>query len=381
MKIVYVYDAIARTGGVERILTDKMNYLAEVYGHEVYLITSAQGQHPLSFPLSSKVKHIDLDARFHIQYQYKYPKRLWVKWQLHQKFKKNFNKVIQAIEPDIIIGTTYYNADVICCLKNKAKKIIESHCAKSYTGTNDGIKRNSIMQLFSNINLFRYNYIIKKHSDAIVTLTQGDALEWNEPLKTYVIPNTITQIATTYSACENKKVIAIGRLTHQKGFDILINVWKQVNDKYPDWRLDIYGRGELENDLKQQIKTNGLEDVITIPPPTPHIYEGIQKSSIFVFPSRYEGFGLVLIEAMTNGVPCVSFDCPYGPSDIITDGEDGFLVPNRDIQTMANKICFLIENKEVRKDMGRKAHQSAMRYAPENIMPMWEKLFKEIVKS
>ena len=111
------------------------------------------------------------------------------------------------------------------------------------------------------------------------------------------------------------------------------------------------------------------------------IYQDMQENSIFVFPSRYEGFGLVLIEAMTNRVPCVSFDCPYGPSDIITDGEDGFLVPNGNIQAMADKICFLIENEKVRKKMGQKAHQSAMRYAPENIMPMWEKLFNEIVKS
>ena len=107
----------------------------------------------------------------------------------------------------------------------------------------------------------------------------------------------------------------------------------------------------------------------------------MQNSSVFVLPSRYEGFGLVLIEAMTNGLPCISFDCPYGPSDIINDGEDGFLIPNGNIQAMADKICYLIENEEERKEMGREAHQSAMRYAPENIMPMWEKLFNDIVKS
>lgn len=381
MKIVYVHDALARVGGVERILADKMNYLADVYGHEVYILTAAQGQHPYSFPLSPKVKHIDIDARFHLQYQYRYPKRLWVKWKLHQRFKKNFNKAIQIIQPDIIIGTTYYKADVICRLKCNAKKMIESHCAKSFTGRNDGVKRNPIIQYFQNLNLSRYNKTIKEYSDAIVSLTQGDAEEWNIPIKTYIIPNTITKVVTRVSTCENTNVIAIGRLTHQKGFDLLIEVWKYVNENHPEWKLDIWGSGELENDLMQRIQANRLENVISIHPPTHNIYEKMQQSSIFILPSRYEGFGLVLIEAMTNGLACVSFDCPYGPSDIITDGEDGFLVPNGDIQAMADKICYLIENEEARKDLGRKAHQSAMRYAPEHIMPMWEKLFNEIVKS
>ena len=106
----------------------------------------------------------------------------------------------------------------------------------------------------------------------------------------------------------------------------------------------------------------------------------MQESSIFVFPSRYEGFGLVLIEAMINGLPCISFDCPYGPSEIIKNGHDGFLIPNGNIQAMADKICYLIENENVRKEMGKKARHSAMRYAPENIMPLWEKLFNELVK-
>ena len=295
-------------------------------------------------------------------------------------FLVKFNE-INIINPDIIIGTTYYEGDTICQHKHKAKKIIESHCVKSFTGINDGVKRNPIIQYLFNLNLFRYNYIIKKHSDAIITLTQGDALEWNEPHKTYIIPNTITKIATTNSSCENKKVIVAGRLTYSKGLDILIKVWKQVNIKHPSWELNIYGAGELEKDIKELIDKKGLQNSITLHSPTPQIYQEMQNNSIFVCTSRYEGFGLVLIEAMTNGLPCISFDCPYGPSDIITDGEDGFLVPNGDMQAMVDKICYLIENEGIRKQMGQKAHQSAMRYATENIMPMWEKLFNEIVKS
>jgi glycosyltransferase involved in cell wall biosynthesis len=379
MKIVYIIDALAIIGGLERILIDKMNYLANEYNYEIYLITTIQGEHPFIFPLSSKIKHIDLNTAEHKQYNYKYPKRLFIKWKFEHSIRISLQKHINEIEPDIIIGTTKYKADIICKLKSKAKRIIESHLAKSFTGDNEGIKRSPIIQLFFNLNLSRYNHIIKKYSDAIVTLTKGDAIEWGEPHKTYVIPNVITQIATTLSSCENKKVIAVGRLTHQKGFDTLIKVWKIVNFNHPNWELNIYGTGELKNELTKQIHKEGLHNNITIHPPTPNIYQEMKNSSIFAFPSRYEGFGLILIEAMTNGIPCVSFDCPYGPSDIITNGEDGFLITNGDIQVMADKICYLIENEDFRKQMGQKAHQSAMRYAPENIMPMWEKLLNEII--
>lgn len=381
MRIVYIHNQLALTGGIERILTDKMNYLADKCKHEIFFITTYQGRRPYVFALSPSVKHIDLNIREHEQYKYKYPLRIWAKWKLNRIYNKELKKSLNIIKPDIIIGTSFHRASSICLVKCKAKKIIESHLIKSHSRINDGIKRRTLIHLFYKFNLQIYNYIIKRHCDTIVTLTQGDALEWNEPHKTYIIPNIITQISTETSSCKYFNVIAVGRLTYQKGFDILIKVWKQVNLKYPNWKLNIYGEGELGNDLKQQIKEEGLGNVITIHPPTPNIYQEMQKSSIFVFSSRFEGFGLALIEAMTNGIPCVSFDCPYGPSDIITDGEDGFLVPNGNIQAMADKICYLIENEEVRKEMGRKAHQSAMRYAPENIMPMWEKLFNEIVKS
>ena len=380
MKIVYVHDALARIGGVERILTDKMNWLAENGNHDIYLVTAAQGQHPVPFPLSTKVRHWDIDARFHVQYQYKYPQRLYIKWQMYRRFKKNLKNAIEKINPDIIVATPYYKADVICQLKGKAKKIIESHCAKSYSGINDGVQRNNLLQRINQLVYSRYNHIIEQKSDMLVALTKGDAALWNTPRKC-VIPNIITRIADKISDCESKRVIAIGRLTHQKGFELLIDVWKQVAERHPDWKLDIYGKGELQDSLQQQIKDNGLQGVINILPPTPHIYKELQKSSVFVLSSRYEGFGLVLIEAMTNGVPCVSFDCPYGPSEIMENGKDGFLVPNGDVQEMADKICYLIEHEEERKTMGRQARLSAMRYAPENIMPMWEKLFNEIVKS
>ena len=379
MKIVYIHDNLAQVGGVERILADKMNYLSDVYGYDVFIITSSQGNKPFAFPLSSKVKHIDLAINIHHQYHYKYPKRLWIKYHKNKLLKNRLTEVINQINPDILICPTNFRADIVCQLKCNAYKIIESHCAKSYTGLNDGIKRNLIFDILHKLYMLYFTYIVKSKSNAIITLTHGDKKEWSLSKKTFVIPNIVNKVPKEISCCCNKLVISVGRLTYQKGFERLITAWEMVNKKYPDWLLTIYGSGEDEETLRSQIKQAKLENIIHINPPTPEIYSKMQESSIFVFPSRYEGFGLVLIEAMINGVPCISFDCPYGPSDIINNGNDGFLIPNGNIQAMADKICYLIKNEEIRIKMGKKAHQSAMRYSPGNIMPLWDKLFNEIV--
>lgn len=375
MRIVYVYDAIARIGGVERILVDKMNYLAEVYGYEIYLITAAQGLHPFSFPLSDKVKHVDIDARFHVQYKYKYPKRLWVKWKMDRDFKHRLQKQIAFIDPDIIIGTTYYKADVICRLKCRAQKIIESHCAKAYTGQNDGVKRNIFLQWMHTLQLAQYNQIVERKSDAIVALTNDDAIEWNKSKKVVVIPNMISQLPKTKSPCEAHRVISVGRLIFQKGYDLLIESWKTIHEKHPDWKLDIFGEGPLREKLQEQISQSHLEKVVVLHPSTNRITEEYLQSSIYVMSSRFEGFGLVLIEAMACGLPCVSFNCPYGPETIITHEKNGILVPDGDIKQLSDAICHLMDHDDIRQNYSIEAKQSVKRFSPRHIMIMWKQLF------
>ena len=198
MKIVYVYDSIARIGGMERILTDKMNYLAEIYGHEVYLITSSQGNHPFSFPLSHKVEHIDLDTKFHLQYQHPLLEQLRVGWTLNHKFEQKFKKEIRLINPDIISGNTSFKADLICKLDCKAKKIIESHCAKIYTRIPANRKKSFFKDIKDRYVSYQCFRDVKRYSDAIVTLTQGDAAMWGQHPNIHIIPNT-TSIYGAYN--------------------------------------------------------------------------------------------------------------------------------------------------------------------------------------
>lgn len=376
MKIVYVFDTLIHIGGVEKVLIDKMNYLVDNH-HKVYLITASQGKHPFPFLLSAKVTHINLNVRFHTQYQYAYPKRLWMKWKLAQDFKKKLERTVADINPDFLIATTYWKADVVCNLKCNGKKIIESHCAKQYTNVNGWPDTNIQKKIFEYLRLWKYNRTIEKKCDALVVLTQHDKHDWEKVKYTTVIPNpVIPQFQVENNTV--RRAIAVGRLTYQKGFDLLIDAWKGVQDKHPDWRLDIFGEGDDHPKLTKQIASLEMEQTISIHHATTNIWQEYANSSIFILSSRFEGFGLVLVEAMNCGVPCIAFDCPYGPSEIISHKENGLLVTNGNIKKLTDSICYLIENEEVRRQYGEKAKEKAQYYLPENIMPQWEKLFKHL---
>lgn len=377
MKILYLYDAIARLGGAERILIDKMNHFANEYKEKVFLITTCQGKHSLAYPLSDKIQHIDINVRFHTKYQYSMPKRLWMGWQMDRLLVEKLNAIVNDINPDIIIATTYYKADVVCNLKCNAKKIIESHVARIFTGINDGVKRSFISEMYRRWVYRKYFNTIENKSDAIVTLTNGDAKDWNTK-KIYVIPNIVDIKNTAYNQLTNKTAIFAGRFTYQKGLDRMLEAWKLVVNKRSDWKLKLVGEGEQKEQLIRQCKELGIENNVIFAEATKDIVKEYIDSSMFLFTSRFEGFGLVLVEAMQCGVPCVSFDCPYGPSDIIDDGINGYLIENGNIEKFADAVLILIENDDLRMQMGKAAIEKSRLYLPENIMPQWIKLYNSL---
>jgi glycosyltransferase involved in cell wall biosynthesis len=219
-----------------------------------------------------------------------------------------------------------------------------------------------------------------KRLDRFVVLTHEDATYWKGMTNLTVIPNPITINQGQHTNGQSKQVIAVGRYTNQKGFDLLISAWKTVNKKHPDWILNIYGGGNKDA-YQKQIDEVGLTNVIKCNGPVSNIAEKYQESSIFVLSSRFEGLPLVLMEAMSVGLPPVAFTCPCGPRDIIHDGEDGILCENGNIEELAEGICQLIENEQLRQEMGQKAAQNIQRYTIDNIMKQWDELFQEIHRS
>jgi glycosyltransferase involved in cell wall biosynthesis len=207
-------------------------------------------------------------------------------------------------------------------------------------------------------------------------LTQRDADSWAGLTKTYVIPNSIPFYPSCSSSCDNKVVIFVGRFNEQKGLEYLIKTWESTFKKHRDWTLHIYGDGDQKEMLYQLISKAGLEKGVKVHQPTKKIMEKYLESSIFLLTSRFEGLPMVIVEAMACGLPVVSFDCPYGPADIIQNGEDGYLVEYLNTDEAALKVCELIENPELRKQMSRNARENIKRFDRNVIMKKWVDLFE-----
>ena len=372
MNIIYLTDTLALWGGIERVLSYKTKELTERFGYHVRILTTNQGAHPLPFEFSEKVSYVDLGVNFHHQYKLSIFKRLIFLWRARKMFKVRMQTQIEDFHPDVIVLILQ---DYTNLLRNVSKGIpwlFESH-SSFYS---EYYERKSL--------LYRMNcYVNKKYmryACGVVALTTKDARNWqNVNSFTPVIPNVVCLNNTNkFSDCSSCHVIFVGRFFYQKGIDSLIEVWKLVHQKYPDWVLDIYGEGELKDYYAKIIEQLNINIVIHHPEAT--ILQRYCESSMLLLTSVYEPFGLVLPEAMSCGLPVVSFDCPYGPADIITDGVDGFLIKNRDVQAFADRVCQLIEDKELRVRMGQAAIKSSQRYRADVIMPKWKELFEHLCR-
>ena len=369
ISIVYVTDAFAVCGGMERVLADKMNSLIENDSYQVTLVTANQGDHPLSFKLHHSVCHIDLQVRMHQQYQYHGLKRFFLRRKLKKLLCSRLREVVANVKPDIIICVKFDFVGVLLKIKGSVRLIVESHtlCSAEQIDGSGLIRR-------MHISLFKKN--IAK-ADAVIALTEGDAKDWRKiNPHVYIIPNIVQLNKDNNSLCDNKSVIYVGRFCAQKDIDSLLTIWQIVHHRHHDWTLKMFGAGDLKEEFLSKIKT--MDANIQVENPTTDIISKYMQSSMLLLTSLYEPFGLVLLEAMSCGLPVVAFDCPYGPADIISDGVDGFLIKNRDIDAFADKVCQLIENEDLRRQMGQLGMISSQRYRADVIMPKWISLFNEL---
>lgn len=382
MKVVYVIDSLANKGGAERIILNKMEYMATHFGYDMSIIACYQNeQTPNFYPVPEQITQYKLAVPYYSQYKYHYPYRLLLKRRLRHQFCKRVKETVQTIDPDILIGVSYFGADVVTSIPCRAKKLVEVHEPRPFTLSNYGLCRGRLSNWY--MKHFRDWYFkrVEAQADLVVTLTPGDAHEWRKAKRVLVIPNFTVMPVERVSDVSAKRVIAAGRLEWVKGYDRLIPAWKIVSDKHPDWHLDIFGLGMREQDLKQQQESLGLQERMTIHPATSAIGKEYSASSIFALSSRFEGFGLVLLEAMQCGLPCVAYDCPFGPAAIVKDGQNGFLVPEGDIEQLAEKLLVLIEDDDMRRRFSKAAVEHSKKFTADEIMLQWKQLFEELTNA
>ena len=375
MKIVYIISTIAKKGGAERIITEKANYLTEHWGYDISIVTLFQEENEKNlYPIHKKIRQINLDIPFYTQYSYKYPIRLWKKYIINYRMRKLLAETINGINPDIIIGVSYSHAEKISTIPCRAKKIIECHEPRILFNSISGLDSFQ-SKLYSKLFYFR---TIEKNADLIVTLTNEDAHQWNKAKRIAVIPNFSIMHITQYSTCEAKRIITVGRLSKEKGFERLINIWGNVSKKHPDWALDIFGEGSYRSNLEKLIETNQVKNV-TLRGITDNISQEYATSSICVVTSYLEGFSLVILEAMKHGLPCVAFDCPYGPRHIIEDGKCGYLVKDGNNNDFEEKLNRLIDNRQLRMEFSRAAIERSKVFNTDVIMKQWHELFNALI--
>lgn len=384
MKIVYCLPQLFHPGGIERIVSIKANYLVEVYGYDVTIVVANQKKQVPFFKLHEKIKIVDLNIDYDKALSQPLFKRLYLRHKLQKEHKTKLSKYLFTNHPDIVISTFTHEADFLPQIKDGSKKVLEFHFCKGHK-----IKMAKAFH-FGFITKLAYYYrcwqeeniIIPKY-DQFVVLTDEDKNLWKNKINNVInIPNILSfRNVDKYADLKSKTAIAVGRLDNQKGFDTLINMWAEIVKQCKDWKLNIFGQGEDEDYLNQLICKLNLKDSVFINRPDKNIQQRYLESSLLLMTSNYEGWGLVLTEAMQCGLPVVAFACKCGPKDIINNGVDGFCIPYKNKNLFVKHAIQLMNDEKLRFTMGYNARNNIQRYSIDNVMPKWHDLFNKLTNN
>lgn len=375
MKIVYCIAGTYNSGGMERVLANKANYWAR-QGHEVSIITTEQEGRKPYFPLDERIACYDLAIGYEQNNGKSFFKKLLTYPAKQRKHKQRLTQKLQELKADIVISMFCNDASFITDIADGSKKVLEIHFSK-FKRLQYG--RSGLLGLADRLRTRLDEGTVRKFQRFVV-LTQEDAEYWGNLPNICVIPNARTFPPVQEVSVENKKVIAVGRYSEQKGFDRLIDIWAQVCSQDKEWHLDIIGEGELRTSLQNQIELYGIEDRVTLVPASKQIEEHYREASVLVMTSRYEGLPMILLEGQAFGLPIVSYACKCGPKDVVTDGKDGFLVREGDADTFAQRLLQLMNDAVLRTAMAEHALIASEQYSEEAVMAQWTTLFQDLMK-
>lgn len=377
MKIVFCTNSVSGFGGVELVTIAKCNAFAAIEGNEVWLIVAIHnGQ--LARQIDKRVHYINLGIDY-FKNDWTLPRiKRWrriLSYRLHEK--KRLKGILPKIHPDIIVSTGYNEKKILPQIKVSPRPVLvlEQHQAKNVFRHLSFIDR-----MIGSLSRWEFDLFFKHRFDHIIVLTSEAKKSQSTNKKVSLIPNPLIYQHNCRSALTYKTVISVGRLDKNKNMAALIRIWSAVHRTHPDWTLEIYGNGPLKAALEQLIKQSDLQKTVFLKGATNDVITKLSNASIFAFSSLVESFGMVIVEAQSCGLPVVAYDCPDGPKDIISDGKDGFLLPLNDELGMAQKICLLIENEELRQKMGARAYNNSQQYDMSVIIDQYMAVFSQLLE-
>jgi glycosyltransferase involved in cell wall biosynthesis len=376
VKIIYCIHSTCNSGGMERVLSNKVNYLSSLPNYEIYIITTGQRGRPHFYDINPSVKCIDLDINYSETVISNPIKRIYKSFGKYLNHKNKLKEILFKLKADIVISMFTNDVNFLYKIKDGSKKVLEIHFSREFRllANRKGLSR--LLDVYmTNVN----DRLVTKY-DRFIVLTEQDKQSWKNHKNTSVIYNSVTNSDNTVSLLANKNVLAIGRVSYQKNLELLIDLWSEISVNHLDWSLTIVGTGDSK-ELNDKITMMKLDHVINLVPSTNAINDYYINSSLYVMTSRYEGLPMVLLEAQNFGLPIVAFDCNCGPREIINDGIDGFLINNNENETFTEKCSYLMKNEDVRIMFGKHSKNNSVKFSEGEIMKQWIELFTEIVKT
>lgn len=375
MKVIYAILGTYNSGGMERVLANKANYLIKL-GFEVVIVTTdQQGRIPF-FKLDENIIQIDLGINYTTNKAHGLLRKLWGYFIKRKEHQKKLKLVLEELKGDIVISMFDHDVSFLYKINDGSKKLLEIHFSR-YKRIQYG--RKGIWGIADRV---RSNWDLRlaKKYDRFVVLTEEDKSYWGSLDNMEVIPNANSFLPKGTAKLNEKVAVAVGRLDYQKGFDDLIKIWAMVQPVFPDWRLHIYGEGKLKHELQMLIEDLDMKQHIHLYQPTKNIEEVYLGSSVYLMTSRYEGLPMALLEAQACGVPLLSYTCKCGPRDIIEHGRNGFLIEEGDKVAFVTRLREVLSSDSLRRKMGDEAKRMSERFSETVVMQQWVKLFKEVLK-
>ena len=380
MNLLYCIPHLYNSGGMERVLTQKVNWLAAHTDYTITIVTTEPvptGMSDIYFPLDKRVKVVALNVDFNADYT----KPLLPKYCAHMRHMRAYKRALTEyiVQHGIELCISLGGKEIAFLRHLPCRTIAEMHFAMDQR--RQLIEANHKSLFWSLVGEVRTRQLVQavKPLERLVVLTDADKTDWQRSGCTNVmcIPNpcSLDGQKVSIKSAKSKTILAVGRLHEQKGFDLLLQAWKPIEKTYSDWSLRIVGEGPKRAELEAQIESQGLKRVVLVGA-TNNVLDEYEAASIFVLSSRYEGLPLALIEAMWSGLPCIAFDCPQGPAELLAE-DRGWLVPNGDIAELTAQIAYALSHPEEALKRAQKAQSFAQTtYSEAAIMPQWVQLIE-----